>query len=84
MERHCHDHSCYLLAVQITHTRLATKVSREKMIDMLASYNVSLPKGTLTADLAYALAEQLHYKTASSAEEDDEKDDEEDDEEDGL
>ena len=64
-------------AVNVSAMRLTLKAPREKMIDMLASYQIFPPDTTTTNELALMLAEQLHYNTDDGDEEEDDEDDEE-------
>lgn len=61
--------------IEVTRQRLQKKMSREKMVDMLSSYDLSFPETTSTGTLAIVLAEQLHYETADESDDGDDGDD---------
>ena len=62
-------------AADISVMRLTLKAPREKMIDMLASYQITAAGDATTNDLAMMLAQQLHYETDTDDDEEEEEED---------
>jgi hypothetical protein len=56
-------------AADISAMRLTLKAPPEKMINMLASYQITPPGAATTNQLAAMLSEQLHYETDTDGDE---------------
>ena len=71
-------------ASDVSAMRLMLKAPREKMINMLASYQITPPGDATTNQLAVMLAQQLHYETDDDGDEEEDVDEEDVDEDELL